>query len=111
MHSPFSKTLDTFSKLSNLLKEEPTDRDDFFYRQSNNLNNISIIQENQQSFPPPALPAIYSKSSKTRLSPVDEFEYDSELKFKSKLFIFERLFLGGIKTNSLRRRLWPILLG
>lgn len=113
IHSPFSKTLDTFSKLSNLLKEEREDRaDDLFFRHSNNLatRNEQIIPENQR-FPPPQLPAIDARNPKNRTRPVTELEYDTELKFKSKLYIFERVFLGGIESDSLRRRLWPILLG
>lgn len=115
MHSPFSKTLDTFSKLSSLLKEDPDERsDDLFFRQPhhppNHLNTMPVVQESQK-FPPPALPEIEAKNPKKRLQPISEPEYDSELKFKSKLFLFERIFLGGLESDSMRRRLWPVLLG
>ena len=116
MHSPFSKTLDTFSKLSSLLKEDPDERpDDLFFRQphhppNQHPNSMPVVQENQK-FPPPALPEIEAKNPKKRLPPVTEQEYDSELKFKSKLYLFERIFLGGLESDSMRRRLWPLLLG
>lgn len=114
MHSPFSKTLDTFSKLSSLLKEDTDERpDDLFFRQSHHhqpSHTMPTVQENQK-FPPPALPEIEAKNPKKRQPPISEQEYDSELKFKSKLFLFERIFLGGLESDSMRRRLWPILLG
>lgn len=113
MHSPFSKTLDTFSKLSSLLKEDPEDRpDELFFRQPHHQpgHTMPVVQESQK-FPPPALPEIEAKNPKKRMPPISEQEYDSELKFKSKLFLFERIFLGGLESDSMRRRLWPILLG
>ena len=109
MHNPLSKTLDTFSKLSSLLKEDLDERsdDNLFFRQSNHhqqqqqQNNFNV-QETQQKFPPPSLPAIEAKNPKSRLAPITELEYDSELKFKSKLYLLERIFLGGLESDSLR---------
>jgi len=111
IHSPFSKTLDTFSKISLiLLKDDSSERsDDLFFKPQIQTQHTESTAP--QQFPPPSLPEIEAKNPRSRQKPVTEHEYDTELKFKSKLFLFERIFLGGLESDSLRRRLWPILLG
>ncbi|RWS29697.1 TBC1 domain family member 15-like protein [Leptotrombidium deliense] len=111
-NDPVTTALNQFSKVANYANYVLSPSEEY----ENILQSIPPIDESRvdslqsvESLPP--LPIIPCSKSQCRLEPLMEEEFTSQFAKASKGDIVERVFCGGIVGSSLRRKLWPLLLG
>jgi hypothetical protein len=119
LREPIATSLSTFSRVTNAIAPSFADED---WISSFNLirppgsaervieKEMVTIEEKAPLIPEP-LPPIACCSQQYRIEPLNSDEYEKTYANLTNDEVLERVFRGGINNNSLRQRIWPLVLG
>lgn len=117
IQDPVNTTLSSFSKVANFILASNEDYesaiDDLISSRSEQRQQEPEPTHILEPYcpPPPALPLIPCSNPQRRLDKLTEEQFEKEFSTASPKDILTRVFLGGIAEDSLRRKLWPLILG
>lgn len=119
VQDPFNTTISSLSKVANFILASNEDYESAIDDLISSRTEARQQQQDQEPThylepycpPPPALPIISCSNPLPRLEKLTEEQFHAEFANASTKDILTRIFRGGIADYSLKRKLWPLILG